>query len=275
MYSNKMVACLKANGKVLREFNDTVYVPFGQEYNILLKNLNSVKALVNITIDGEDVVPGGLVVDGNREIELERFVKDMSKGNRFKFIKRTAGIEQHRGIKADDGIIRISFKYERRQPAWTNNDWNTMKLGGSWGGGYNPDPHWYGTTNAIGSAIPDSAVVKSAVLRGMPEPTMTYSANAVASASDAQLMNVATTQSLAGITAPGSVSNQKFQTASWFPTEVEEHVVVMHLLGETETGKKVAQPVTVKHQPVCKMCGHKNKAKARFCSECGSGLELV
>lgn len=278
MYSNKMVACLKANGKVLREFNETVYVPFGQEYNILLKNLNSVKALVNITIDGEDVVPGGLVVEGNREIELERFVKDMNRGNRFKFIKRTAGIEQHRGIKADDGIIRISFKYERRAPAFTT-DWNTMKLGGSWGGGYNPNSHWYGTTNAIGSAVSDNAISKSSVLRGMPEPTMSYSANAVASASaasgDAQLMNVATTQSLAGITAPGSVSDQKFQQATWFPTEDEEHVVVMHLLGETETGKKVAQPVTVKHQPVCKMCGHKNKAKAKFCSECGAGLELV
>ena len=78
-----------------------------------------------------------------------------------------------------------------------------------------------------------------------------------------------------GITAPGSVSDQKFQTASWFATEVEEHVMVMRLLGETETGKEIQQPVTVKHMPVCKMCGHKNKAKAKFCVECGAGLEIV
>ena len=273
MLTNKMVACLKANGKVLREFGENVYVPFGQEYSILLKNLNTVKALVNITIDGEDVVPGGLVIDGNREVNLERFVKDLNKGNRFKFIQRTAGIEKHRGIKVDDGLIRISFKYERKQPAFTTADWNHMKLGGSWGGGYNPDPHFYGTTDAVGQVYPKG------VMRGLSQDSMigsvTCNALYTANAAEPQLMNVASAQSLAGITAPGSVSDQKFQTASWFATEAEEHVMVMRLLGETETGKEVVQPVTVKHQPVCKMCGHKNKARAKFCSECGAGLELV
>lgn len=273
MYQSKLVACLKVNGKVLREFGETVYVPFGSEYSLTLKNLNSVKALAAITIDGEDVCPGGLVIEGNREINLERFVKDLNKGNRFKFIQRTAGIEKHRGIKVDDGLIRISFKYERKQPAFTN-DWNQVKLGGSWGGGYNPDPNYYGTTNAIG---------KSAVLRSMTQDSFDavgsvtcnamYSAN-VASA-EPQLMNIATTQSLAGITAPGSISDQKFHTASWFATEAEEHVMVMRLLGETETGVEIKQPVTVKTMPVCKMCGHKNKAKAKFCSECGCALEIV
>lgn len=274
MYNQKMAACLKANGKVLREFGENVYVPFGQEYSILLKNLNSVKALVNITIDGEDVVPGGLVIEGNREINLERFVKDLDKGNRFKFIQRTAGIEKHRGIKVDDGLIRISFKYERRMPA-INNDWHSMKLGGSWGGGYNPDDRFYGTTNAIGTAVPDSHIVSKGVMRGISANSIQCSAAYSANAAEPQLMNMATTQSLAGITAPGSVSDQKFQTASWFPTEIEEYVMVMRLLGETETGKEVTQPVTVKTTPVCKMCGHKNKAKAKFCSECGAGLEIV
>lgn len=272
MYQSKMVCCLKANGKVLREFGDTVYVPFGSEYSVLVKNLNNVKALVTITIDGEDVCPGGLVVDGNREINLERFVKDLNKGNRFKFIQRTAGIEKHRGVKVDDGLIRISFKYERKQPAFTN-DWNQVKLGGSWGGGYNPDSNYYGTTNAI---------AKSAVLRSMSMDSFDASVGSVTcnaaystNAAEPQLMNVATAQSLTGITAPGSVSNQKFQTASWFATEAEEHVMVMRLLGETETGTVVKQPVTVKTVPVCKMCGHKNKAKAKFCSECGAGLEII
>ena len=117
MIAEKMIACLKVNGKILREVKDTVFVPFGSEYSILLKNLNSVRALVNIQIDGQEVCPDGLVLDANREVDLERFVKDgnLSAGNKFKFIERTASVEKHRGVKAEDGIIRISFKYEKPQ----------------------------------------------------------------------------------------------------------------------------------------------------------------
>ena len=52
MYQSKLVASLKANNKILREFKDTVYVPFASEYSILIKNLNTVRALVNVFIDG-------------------------------------------------------------------------------------------------------------------------------------------------------------------------------------------------------------------------------
>jgi hypothetical protein len=34
MYSNKLAVAIKANGKVLREFKDEVYIPFGQEYSL-------------------------------------------------------------------------------------------------------------------------------------------------------------------------------------------------------------------------------------------------
>ena len=40
MYHKKLVASIRTNGKILREFKDTVYLPFGSEYSILLKNLN-------------------------------------------------------------------------------------------------------------------------------------------------------------------------------------------------------------------------------------------
>ena len=47
MYESKLAAAIKVNGKVLREFNkDTVYIPFGSEYSILLKNLNTKRAIV-------------------------------------------------------------------------------------------------------------------------------------------------------------------------------------------------------------------------------------
>jgi hypothetical protein len=34
MFSQKLVACIKANGKILREQNGMVSLPFGSEYAI-------------------------------------------------------------------------------------------------------------------------------------------------------------------------------------------------------------------------------------------------
>jgi hypothetical protein len=95
MMNQKLVASIRANGKILREFKDTVYIPYNSEYSIVLKNLNTVRAIVNITLDGTDVCPGGLVLMAGQTIDLERWIKNgnLSAGNKFKFIERTARIE--------------------------------------------------------------------------------------------------------------------------------------------------------------------------------------
>jgi len=120
MYNNKMAIAIKSNGKVLREFGDTVKLPVGSEYSIFLKNMNSVRAKVDISIDGVDVTEGmGLVVNANESLDIERFIKNgnTKEGNRFKFIERTAKIEDGpRGIKVEDGLIRVAFKFEKRAP---------------------------------------------------------------------------------------------------------------------------------------------------------------
>ena len=114
MYQSKMAFAIKSNGKVLREFKDTVYVPFGSEYSILIKNLHTTRALVNVFIDGVNQTPGGLVVDAGRECNFERSLLNgsLTTGNRFKFIERTGAVEQHRGVKLEDGIVRIEYQFE-------------------------------------------------------------------------------------------------------------------------------------------------------------------
>lgn len=263
-----MVACLKANGKVLREFKDTVYVPFGSEYSILIKNLNSVRAIVDITIDGTDAVPGGLVVNSNEEIDLERFVKDMSQGNKFKFIERTSQIEDGpRGIKAEDGLIRISFKYEVPRQVFYN---NTIMRGQIFG---NNSGQWPSASGSTGGMVYDSftniSQCNASVTNDINLKKM-FTANQV-SASSAQLS--ATAQSDVGITVPGSLSSQKFTTVSSFQTETEEHVMVLRLAGDLGQNK-VTKPVTVKAKPKCVTCGKQNKATAKFCTECGTALEI-
>ena len=135
MYQNKLVASLKANGKILREFKDTVYCPFGAEYSILIKNLNTVRALVHVYIDGESMLPDGLVLNAGQEIDLERSIKNgnLNEGNRFKFIERTGKIEQHRGVKLEDGLIRIEYQFEMPRPIISipDNFWKNNIRGGT------------------------------------------------------------------------------------------------------------------------------------------------
>lgn len=249
MYSNKLAAAIKSNGKVLREFKDTVYVPYGSEYSILIKNLNTVRTIANIFIDGENVAPGGLVINAGSEIDLERWIKNgnLTDGNRFKFIERTAGIENHRGIKLEDGIIRIEYQFEK-----------VYNFNGPIFGGLN---YPTGVRGVLGSPETTYGVAHCAtnsVLR--------------ASASDGTVKSF--TANDVGITVPGSHSTQKFQTVNSFPLETEKHSLVFKLLGETDNNRPVLQPVTVKAKPKCTTCGHTNKATSRFCNECGTSLEI-
>ena len=297
MMSNKLVASLKANGKILREVKDTIYVPFGQEYSIFLKNLNSARALIHIQIDGQEVCDSGFVLDANKECDLERFIKNgnLKSGNRFKFIERTASVEQHRGVKSEDGIIRISFQYEKPVPLWTT--WHNE--------GYCPSPRpwptytketWGGPVYGVGQLQGNNfgdKWLKSAGGTGeyiAPTSIGTCSATGASGASDAVVSNslrgvAASVNQVdasytapineAGITVPGSVSNQTFGTTTMRALEAEEHVIVLRILGETDAGIKVMAPVTVKAKPKCVTCGRTNKATNKFCSQCGTSLEIV
>lgn len=116
VFHNQFVAAIKVNHKVLRERGNVVAVPFGAEYSVFLKNLGTVRSLAKVTIDGQEATEGTwLIVPANSSVELERFIRNgnMEHGNRFRFIKRTSQIEEHRGIQADDGLVRVEYKFER------------------------------------------------------------------------------------------------------------------------------------------------------------------
>jgi len=290
MYNQKLVASLKANGKILREFKDTVYCPFGAEYSILIKNLNTVRALVNVYIDGENQTPGGLVLNAHQEVDLQRSIKNgnLTEGNCFKFIERTGAVENHRGVKLEDGIVRIEYQFEIPRPvinisdtSWMN-DTHKFRYTGSSGG----------MTNAVGTAGSTSGMMningmlrtadysKGATLRAMASgATDEYCAtnNIVAQASvhdGMATMDSYVPKNDAGITVPGSKSTQKFQTAYIGALDPQTHSIVLKILGETPDNEPVRKPITTKHKPKCVTCGKQNKANAKFCSECGTALEI-
>ena len=270
MYQSKLVASLKANGKILREFKDTVYIPFGSEYSFLLKNLHTQRAVVNIFIDGDDVVEGGLVLNAGQEVDLERYVKsgNLSAGNRFKFIERTTAIEEGpRGIKLEDGLVRIEFQYEKPYvaPAYTRSSWIGAS-GSTTNTSYNVNGMMrsvdWSKNGEITAQAASASVDKYCADNGIGNISEMHDGMATMDWNDV------------GITVPGSKSTQKFSTVTMGTMETEKHSMVIKLLGETADNKPVLQPVTVERKPECQTCGKKNKAHAKFCVECGTALEI-
>jgi hypothetical protein len=236
MYGNKLAAAIKVDGKVLREFKDTVHIPFGSEYAITIKNLHTTRAVVSVYIDGDNMVPGGLVLNAGQSIDLERSIRNnnLTEGNKFKFIERTGRIENHRGIRIEDGLVRIEYQFEL--PVVVP-QWDSIMRG--------IDRGWITASGATYSSVsPTSASLNSI--------------NA-----SAQSFNDA------GITVPGSKSTQSFTTTHVGAMDPTTHNLVFKLFGGT-----MPKPITVKHKPKCQTCGKQNKATAKFCTECGTALEI-
>lgn len=308
VYSNKLVACVKVDGQILREQGETVTVPFGSEYSIYLKNLNSVRVQVKVSVDGQDATEGTwLVIQPNSSIELERFIKggNLSRGNRFKFIERTGKVEKHRGVGAEDGLIRIEYQTERVAPKpvhipvvqydyynvyvpWYRPIW--------WGGTY----IWNGvqyvcnnapaslngsttfTTSGAGQTVTftNSSGLGGAQFCGSLLQKSDADVKCLRSAKPTKGMQVNCLNTVrqadindAGITVAGSESAQQFHWTAGFPVHETSDVVVLRLRGEVG-GKRVAKAVTVKTKPTCATCGKKNRPQVKFCAECGTALVL-
>lgn len=290
MHSNKMVCAIKVAGKILREHSadgsQTVFIPFGSEYSFYLKNLSSGRrACVWITIDGKEAIDGGLVLGPNQQVDLERFIESgqMDKGLRFKFIERTEKIEQHRGIGAEDGLIKVTFEFERERPyGYTTTPYyppgfrglvgstsgqlssTRMKSKGSVSGSASSDVF----LNQVQASYSDGGWGGAAAAAGDMEFTAYASASATIGSN-----SMAMPKNDAGITVGGSVSEQKFHTTS-FDGEGIKHDMIFQIKGAVGQ-EPVPAPVTVKTKQKCPTCGHMNKSNTKFCAECGTGLVVV
>ncbi len=270
---SKVVACIKTGGKVLREDGNAVILPFGSEYSVLVKNLNPVRIKVRVSVDGTDATEGvWLIVNPNADLELERFIRNgnLEAGNRFKFIARTKAIEQHRGIRADDGLVRIEYQVEKRPVVvdevirrhvydddyeWPHWPWRPR-----------PYPKWPPRPYRLRD---DRGIFKgSGPIRAMGSRPLGAMASRAKMSADIREASLDT-----GITVPGSESGQKFSWTSSFETGPSE-VIVLHLLGAVG-GKKAVMAVTVKSKPRCQTCGKANKAGSKFCSKCGTALSPI
>lgn len=259
MYKNQLAVAIKTAGKVLRENGDTVYLPFGNEYSVYLRNMNTVRAVANVTIDGTDVGGGsGFVVPANGNIEITRFIKNgnLHEGNSFKFIERTGAVENHRGVGVEDGLVRIEFQYEKPKPAYYYDNYSSTTLYSSDILGSNDGMLRKSMSDSYGGELESMNISSKSAPRRNRVPTS-------APANET------------GVTAPGSLNEQQFSVSEDFDLLPEKHVIVLKLLGETEDNQPIVEAITVKHKPRCVSCGHVNRFGAKFCTECGTGLNIL
>lgn len=277
MFSNNFVVAVKVNGKVLREVQDIVYLPFGTEYTILLKNTSPQRAKVKVSIDGNDATEGTiLVVDGNDSLELKRSIKNgnFEVGNAFKFIEKTAKIEQHRGNKAEDGLLTVAFEFERKPSPLA--DWSTVRYRGLGGGchGYN---NLLSNASLQGSTQVSYSATASCASDEAPTATASLTMDWMDAEQERSIVRSkgAVAQNTAGITAPGQIVEQAFRQVADFVTDGVKHSLTLQLKGKTDAAVEVTKPVVVKKVQRCTMCGTNTRQTAKFCHECGASVELV
>lgn len=248
MYKQNFVAVVKCDGKILREHDsDVVYLPFGSEYSILLKNKDGRRALVDIEVDGENVLNGHkLIVNGNDTQEIKGFMRDMNNTNRFKFIHKTKEIQKFRGDRIDDGLIRVTYQFEKFKtepiittytpPAWT---YSKGFKSTDWTSGGTSLRASCGLNNVYTCSFSD------------------YSSPKVEE----------------GITVKGSEINQNYNYGNIGLLESNIYTIILHLKGLTKDKQSIQKPITIKTKSKCYTCGRNNKSINKFCYNCGTFLE--
>jgi len=258
--------------------------------------------VVNVSIDGKDVLGGDqLVVNPGETTDLEGFLNGTSVKNKFRFIKKTDRIAEHRGDFIDDGFIRVTWKYEKPKPEVRvveekhihhdhyHDYWYPYPKP------YYPpirpyDPWWdkvtFGSnTSCRASASNDtlgepcdydapmatySSDVKSFSSHGSPLRGSSIMGSSCNSAP--MIKKGAFDNSNEGITVTGADTNQNFYNVHVGELETTERAIVIHLRGSNDKGVAINRPKLVTRRITCPSCGLENRSHNKFCHNCGTRI---
>jgi len=286
-YKDNFVVEVKADGQILRVKDGSVYLPFGCEYSILLKNLNSKKASVKVSIDSEDVLDGNsLILNPLVTHELQGFLRGTTAKNRFRFIQKTKEIQEHRGDKVGDGLVRVEFAFEKERPEpiikkvireveehhhhhHHNHDYWPRRYTWYDGSGWN-----YNQSDSVVGSSGDQPVVSSYMYQSS-DLSKAQDGNIVCDSLGVQTSFTAQNAPVPdeGITVKGNEIHEQY-TYGMIGDLEDSSVIVISLKGmQRSSGVVVNDPVTVKTKLECSSCGLKSKSSFKFCPNCGTFLE--
>jgi hypothetical protein len=276
-YKDHFVVEVKCAGKILRVQNGAVYLPFGSEYSILLKNLNTKRAAIKVSVDGQDALDHHqLVLDPNDSTELMGFMQGNVARNAFRFIQKTKQIQDHRGDKVDDGLVRVEFAFEKPKPEVITKTiiHEVHKYPFSypyvWYDHSSPSWHYtYGSTSR-GSVRGMSGGASGQMIGSVQNSSMPV--GEVNTCYNVSVENLSYQPNKdEGITVKGSEVYQAFNYTSIGELEQAE-VIIIQLKGSGDTGVVVEKPITVQTKLVCKTCGTTSPSNNKYCSNCGTYL---
>ncbi|MFA5024996.1 MAG: zinc ribbon domain-containing protein [Candidatus Shapirobacteria bacterium] len=271
---------LKVDGHILREFNHenlsefesecSLLLPFGTEYSLMFKNLESRAAKLRVWIDGEDALGGNaILVHPNRSVDLDGFMNSFGKvTNRFKFIQKTEQIVEHRGDRIDDGMIKVEWTFEKPKPIQVDvfqknyYDWTWVEpiKYYPYCPPYSPTVTYGNSSNLQSRNIGEASNISYRAVAGAS--ITNCCSNDVPVASCGPLPDE-------GITVKGSEANQSFVNGYIGELEPNSHVIIIRLKGTFKTSQ-VKVPIEVKTKIQCTTCGNSVKSGNKFCPNCGT-----
>ena len=228
--------------------------------------------LVNIEIDGRKVSENGFYMRAGHTADIERFVENLTEGRRFRFIEKTEEISDFRGDKVDDGIIRITWQFEKPLPEVKEIRYNYKHEHDHYHNFHgfgcrciwcSPNV-WYGPVTFSNTSVPMGSVTHT--IAGGGTQSSCFSAQNIGSAGPYRSAEPAP-----GITVEGSKSFQSFGTAYAGTLEPNVHSMVILLKGFDGSKKYIKDPITTKHKRECPTCGRKWK-NAEYCGKCSTAL---
>lgn len=228
-YDNKFVASILVNGKPLRELNvhgkRTAVIPFGSEYIVRLKNKNTVRAKVSVSIDGTDVLCGKkLILNPNETVDLERFVDSHDGGSKFKFISIEQGevtgeIQDPDNLENGRIVVTFEKEYQKVIPKEPSNPFITRSRGdivfGSPVRGFDI------------SGMSDSRTLVSNCV----DTSFTALTNGAILSDSNYFVGLDISEGEKGATVEGSYSSQKFQEGEDFKVENKKTTLEIYLKG--------------------------------------------
>lgn len=284
VYRNQFVAVVTCRGKILRESRqgqeDVIRIPFGEEYDVRLKNLSSLRVAVDVSVDGVDALNGSrLVLAAGETHDLEGFMDGNVVRNRFKFIKKTEQIADYRGDRIDDGIIQVKYQFEKEptyfKPVEVIHHYHWDKYPEPWYPYRNPwPPYWNEITYGTGCNTKDwGSPLRSSNIGGSSCQSMLNSNDNLCATENLISRDLDSPMSDEGITVKGSQTNINYSTIYLGELYPDVSTIIFKLVGETKRNIKITAPVTVRTHLTCPTCGTKNTSRNRYCSNCGTCLE--
>jgi hypothetical protein len=231
-YANNFVASILINNKPQREFQKdgdrTCYIPFDTEYQIRLKNKNSLRCKVQVDIDGMSATGNSaIVLDSYGTLDLERFIIDKDKGRKFKFLSQEKAMETgeiNDPDSPDNGYVTLKFYQETPSILIRSSSANDH---------FTTDKKIF-RSNSLPSSVMNSTSLDSGISCSNTSSLVDSSVNcSLTSCMDSIVTDVEPSGN-EGVTGEGSISTQKFQDVADFVTVSNPVIIKIKLLAPAD-----------------------------------------